>query len=285
MSDIEVPLEIGTHGIRNAFGPRNAFVIRVQQRLDAFREDDEKMVPTLGTSKHRKALRLRFFLGILGSLIMLATASGLVVFFGVGKWLVKEDPLQKATAIAVLSGNIPTRALEAAALYHEGFAKEIWLTHPEVHAQALKELGISYPSEDTFDARVLRRAGVPAKAIHVLDKPIVNTVEELDVISSALKDKGGKRVILVTNKAHTRRVHILWTKYYASRGDAIAHGIRDDDFVPNHWWTDPGSMTQVNHEILGIINAWAGLPVQRAPHPAPEVVADRSSTPERTRAD
>ena len=72
--------------------------------------------------------------------------TGLVILCGVGKWLVREDPLQPATAIVVLSGNIPTRALEAAALYHEGYAKEIWLTHPDVHADALKELGITYPS-------------------------------------------------------------------------------------------------------------------------------------------
>ena len=38
---------------------------------------------------------------------------------------------------------------------------------------------------------------------------MVNTTEELDVISAALRAAGGPRVIVVTNKAHTRRVYIL----------------------------------------------------------------------------
>jgi uncharacterized SAM-binding protein YcdF (DUF218 family) len=248
-------------------------------------ENDGEMDSTNGTSKKSKTLRLRLFLGILGSLILLAVTSGLVAVLDVGKWLVREDPLQQATAIAVLSGSMPTRALEAATLYREGYAKEIWLTHPDVHANALKELGISYPSEDDFNTRVLRRAGVPAKAIHVLDTPIVNTAEELDVISSALKSKGGERVIIVTNKAHTRRVHILWTKYFGSRGQALTHGLPDDNYIADQWWRDPGSMTQVTHEVLGIMNAWAGLPVQRVPHPAPEVVADGSVAPQHPSAD
>lgn len=231
------------------------------------------------------ARRFRVFLGIFGALILLASTTGLVILFGVGKWLVREDPLKPATAIAVLSGNIPTRALEAAALYHEGYAKEIWLTHPDVHADALKELGITYPSEDAFNIRVLRRAGVPAKAIRVLDTPIANTEEELDVISTTLKNRGGQNVIIVTNKAHTRRVHILWARYLGTRGEAIAHGLPDDDFVANRWWRDPGSMTQVSHEVLGIVNAWAGLPVRREARPTPEVVADGSNAPEHSAAD
>jgi len=221
---------------------------------------------------------VRFVLVTLAALLLLVTAVGLLVFCDVGKWLVRQDPLQQSTAIAVLSGGIPTRALEAAALYHEGFAKEIWLTHPDVHADALKPLGITIPSEDDFNTRVLRRAGVPLKAIHVLDTPIINTEEELGVISSALQASGGKRVIIVTNSSHTRRVHILWSKYYGSRGTAIVHAIPDDDYVANRWWRDPGSMGQVSHEVLGIINAWAGLPVRRVPQPAPEVVAEGSTT-------
>jgi hypothetical protein len=77
--------------------------------------------------------------------------------------------------------------LEAAWLYRDGYAKEIWLTHPGVPADSLKELGIQYPSEDDLNVRVLRREGVPTKAIHVLDTSIVNTADELDVLSTALQ--------------------------------------------------------------------------------------------------
>ena len=59
----------------------------------------------------------------------------------VGRWLVVEDPLEKAQAIAVLSGGLPERALAAAQIYHAGFASQVWLTFSNVTDSALAPLG------------------------------------------------------------------------------------------------------------------------------------------------
>ncbi len=75
------------------------------------------MDSTNGISNSSTAQRVRVLFGILGALILFVLISSVTVLFGVGKWLVREDPLQQATAIVVLSGNLPTRALEAAVLY------------------------------------------------------------------------------------------------------------------------------------------------------------------------
>ena len=208
---------------------------------------------------------LRIF-AVLGALTLLALSAGLFFILGVGHWLVKEDSLQKANAIAVLSGNFPARALEAASLYRGGYATEIWLTHPGPPSGALTQMGIHYPGEADFNYQVLRRQGVPAKAIHVLDSPVINTSDELDVISSALQQKSGGSVIVVTNKAHTRRVHELWNRFDSARGKAIVHGISSDDFRPSAWWNSTEDTHQVIHEILGMINVWAGLPIQSSLH-------------------
>jgi uncharacterized SAM-binding protein YcdF (DUF218 family) len=234
---------------------------------------------------------LRIF-AVLGALALLALSAGLVLILGVGHWLVKEDSLQKANAIAVLSGNFPARALEAASLYRAGYASEIWLTHPGLPSGALTQMGIHYPCESDFNYQVLRRQGVPAKAIHVLDSPVINTSDELDVISSALQQKKNASVIVVTNKAHTRRVHELWNRFDSSRGKIIVHGLANDSFDPSAWWTSTEDTHQVIHEILGMLNVWAGLPMQSTLHPretiarnalqhSPElvpVVAQESST-------
>lgn len=66
---------------------------------------------------------------ILLAACLVAVVLALVVFFGVGRWLVVEDPLVKARAIAVLSGSMPLRAIEAAQLYRQGYASQVWLTH------------------------------------------------------------------------------------------------------------------------------------------------------------
>jgi len=89
---------------------------------------------------------VRVLLWLLLAGAVVTTTSASVVVFGLGHWLVKEDNLKPATAIAVLSGYIPSRALEAAWLYRDGSAKEIWLTHPGVPVDSLKQLGIQYPS-------------------------------------------------------------------------------------------------------------------------------------------
>ncbi|HEY1468672.1 MAG TPA: YdcF family protein [Candidatus Acidoferrum sp.] len=201
-------------------------------------------------------------LAILGALAVLTVVTGFFFFLGVGHWLVKEDPLQKADAIAVLSGNFPIRAMEAAKLYHLGYAKEIWLTHPGTHSDPLKEFGVRYPSEDDCNYKVLRKEGIPAKAIHILDASVANTADELDVISAALVDTGSQSVIVVTDKPHTRRVHTLWKEFDADRGIAIVRGVTGDSFNPSRWWKTAGGATQVLHEVLGMINASAGLPVQ-----------------------
>ena len=221
---------------------------------------------------------LRIF-AVLGALALFTLSVGLALMLGVGHWLIKEDSLQKANAIAVLSGNFPARALEAASLYRKGYAGEIWLTRPGTQSEELAELGIHYPSEADFNYQVLRRQGVPAKAIHVLDSPIINTQDELEVIGSALRQKNAAAVIVVTNKAHTRRVHELWNKLDSSSGKIIVHAISKDDFQPSAWWTRTGDTHQVIHEIFGMINLWAGLPMQSALH-SREAVAENE--PQRT---
>src|SRR5467141_968558 len=135
-----------------------------------------------------------------------------VIFFGVGRWLVVEDPLVKARAIVVLSGAMPLRAIEAGKLYRERYAPEIWLTHSTEPGATLKEMGIPFAGEDYYDTRILIREGVPAEAIHVLEPPILNTADEIKVAAAALARANGEGVIIVTTKAHTRRVGLLWRR-------------------------------------------------------------------------
>jgi len=188
----------------------------------------------------------------------------LMIFFGVGRWLVAEDPLGKASAILVLSGAMPMRAVEAAKLYREGYAPEVWLTHSTEPAETLEEMGIRFAGEDHYNALVLIHEGVPAKAIQILEPPIVNTADEIKVAASALARAKGDAVILVTTKVHTRRVGLLWRRLASGQGRAIVRGASADPFDPRHWWRSTTDALDVVREVLGVLNAWAGLPL----HPA-----------------
>jgi len=189
---------------------------------------------------------------------------GMVMFFGVGRWLVIEDPLGKARAIVVLSGAMPLRAMEAAKLYREGYAPEIWLTHSAEPAATLGEMGIPFAGEDYYSARVLIHEGVPASAIRVLEPPVVNTADEIDAIATALAKEKDRTAILVTTKAHTRRVRMLWQRLGSERGTGIVRAAAEDPFDPRYWWRTTSDALDVVREVLGLTNAWAGLPL----HPA-----------------
>src|SRR5580765_4988875 len=176
-----------------------------------------------------------------GRVLALAAAGcglilGMVLFFGVGRWLVVEDPLVKARAIVVLSGAMPIRAIEAAKLYREGYAPEIWLTHSAEPAATLGEMGIPFAGEDDYNARVLVHEGVPAGTIRVIEPPIVNTADEINALAGALGNEKDGSVIIVTSKVHTRRARLLWQRLASGRGRAIVRAASGDPCDPRHWW-------------------------------------------------
>ena len=188
----------------------------------------------------------------------------LVIFFGAGRWLVVEDPLVKARTILVLSGSLPLRAIEAAKLYREGYAPEIWLTHSAEPGETLERMGIPFSGEDAYNKLVLIHEGVPPEVIHVLEPSIVNTEDEIKVAAAALARVDGTDVIIVTTKAHTRRTRLLWRKLRSGHRRAIVRAAAGDPFDPQHWWRNTSDALEVVREILGLLNAWAGLPL----HPA-----------------
>lgn len=215
--------------------------------------------PFSAFSPRSRALRIFLAAGLSGLLLAIAC------FFFLGRWLVREDPLASARAIAVLSGRLPIRAMEAAKLYREGYAREIWLTRAAEPGRTLAAMGIPFAGEDFYEQRVLIHEGVPPGAIRVLDPPIVNTADEMRVIAAALARENERTVIIVTTKAHTRRVRLLWQRVAPGPGRAIVRAASDDPFDPRRWWRNTGDALDVVREVLGMLNAWAGQPLRPPP--------------------
>jgi uncharacterized SAM-binding protein YcdF (DUF218 family) len=204
--------------------------------------------------------RWRILAVVAGSIVVITL--GIVLL--VGRWLVVEDPLEKAQVIVVLSGRMPVRALEAAKLYRAGYAREVWLTrNPELET-VLAPMGIHYVGEDFYSYRVLMHEGVPLEAIRVLPEPIVNTADEMNAVAKELSMQDAHTVIFVTTKAHTRRVRSLWKKIGAKQGRAIVRAASGDPFQPGHWWRTSGDALDVVREVLGLLNSWGGLPLHGA---------------------
>src|ERR1700735_2565554 len=94
-----------------------------------------------------------------GGILLLVLIAAAIFFFGVGRWLVVEDPLIHADVIVILSGRLPERAVEAAGVYKAGYADQIWISPPVSPCDSLKPMNISFLGEDFYNEKVLIATG------------------------------------------------------------------------------------------------------------------------------
>jgi uncharacterized SAM-binding protein YcdF (DUF218 family) len=202
--------------------------------------------------------------------LVLGTLLGLVAVLlpwgasGVGQWLMVADPLEPAKAIVVLSGRVPFRAMEAASIYQEGLAPEVWLTKEVRTAEelALDRLEVPVVRGDAYNRAVLERLGVKPEAIRLLGDGVRNTVDEVRLIASELGRNGGDRVIIVTSKAHSRRVRATWAAIVGVSPRVIVRYAREEPYGARGWWRNTRDALDVSREVFGLMNVWAGFPVQ-----------------------
>jgi uncharacterized SAM-binding protein YcdF (DUF218 family) len=201
------------------------------------------------------------------SLIVLVAlcAAAPLAFRGAGRWLIREDPLRPADVIVVLSGSMPWRAEEAARLFRLGDAHEIWVSQPDAPKAELAAMGVQYLGEEYFNREVLIHSGVPEANVRVLPEPIVDTQQEVTEIARTMRREGKTSAIIVTSPQHTRRVRVLWHKLVGRNLTAVVRAAFQDPFDKDHWWRNTRDTYSVVRELMGLINAWVGLPV----HPQP----------------
>ncbi len=197
-------------------------------------------------------------------MLVVLLGGAIVAFRGLGRWLIREDPLAHADVLVVLSGSMPSRAEEAATLFQMGYAPEVWVSRPPSPASELAKLGISYAGEEIYNRDILIREGVPANRIHIFPDAIVDTEQEVREVARKLREEHKTTAIIVTSPQHTRRVRTLWGKLAGANVALIVRGVPGDPFNANHWWRNTRDAFAVAREALGLVNAWIGLPVR--PH-------------------
>jgi len=192
-------------------------------------------------------------------LLIAAGASGVA---GIGRFLAREQPLEKADAIFVFAGTLAERPLEAGDLFREGYAPRIVVTRA-TRDQAtfqLEKRGVRIPTEDDLSREVLLQLGVPAAALIMPSFVHDNTGEEARTLRElALKCKW-RRVILVSSKYHLRRVRLATRR--ALRGtdvEVLVRGSRYDMSLPDRWWTRRRDIRWVAAEVPKLVAYALGL--------------------------
>lgn len=146
-----------------------------------------------------------------------------------GRWLIVEDPLERADVIVVLSGSTEAeRVRQGAALFHAGYAPRLLLSGGGVTG------GIPTPELQKQQAV---QAGVPASVL-LFESRSTSTAEQARYLRAQLERLGVGRAIIVTSMYHTRRTRYLFRKFF--RGSPVqtsVYPVQHDTFDPMDWWT------------------------------------------------
>jgi len=156
-------------------------------------------------------------------------------------YLIVSDPLEKADVIAVLSGAATTRCPKAAELFLNGWAERIVMTksYYPAAAEALQRYGLHELEFHEQCLAILQFLHVPTSAVEVLDGYNQSTADEADKMQRYLRERGLKRLLLVTSNFHTRRSRLLFRRRLRGTGIAVAMQAAGPDFLfdPHAWWT------------------------------------------------
>jgi uncharacterized SAM-binding protein YcdF (DUF218 family) len=168
--------------------------------------------------------------------------------------LIKEDTLQQADALFVLSGAGYERGNEAAKIFEKGFIPKIVCTGANLQIE-FKVFGI-----DTLESEVtianLKRLQVPDSAIVKIPKG-TSTREEAEVILNYCLENHLKKVMVLSSKLHTRRVNKVFRKKFKAAGIAlIVRGAPPLSFDENRWWQSEDGMIAVNNEWMKTFYYW-----------------------------
>jgi uncharacterized SAM-binding protein YcdF (DUF218 family) len=179
-----------------------------------------------------------------------------------GRLLVAEDPLRKADAIVVLSGAPVERWLEAADLYHEGFAPRLVLSpgRTDYAARLARDRGIHLMTEAEIVRDALGQLRVPQDAVIVMPGSMDNTADEAHASRVLAEQNGWTRLIVVTSKYHSRRTRFAFRREFRdTRMAIIVRPSRYDEANPARWWRSRNDIRSVVYESEKLLLYRLGL--------------------------
>lgn len=191
--------------------------------------------------------------------IVIAIAAALL---GLGRMVTREDPLEKADAVYVLGGSWVQRWLEASDLYREGYAPLIVISRGTVEEgeRELQRRHVPFPSPGELGRDVMvNHLAIPASAVELMTTDVDNTAQEAAAIRDIVAARHWRRIIVITDRASTRRAGFAMRRVLGSGVDVIMRGPRLDDFAPSAWWKTRASFRTVFYEAPKLLAYWMGL--------------------------
>ncbi len=200
----------------------------------------------------RRKLAILFFVVVLTGVLLFLFRAPLLR--SCATFLIREDSLQQADAIFVLSGGGYDRGNLAARLYDDGWAPKIVCTG----GNELPELCVF--DIDTLESDMTRvnllQHGVPDSVI-VMIRQGTSTKQEATIIFEYCKRNNLKRIIIVSSKLHTYRVQDAFRKKLNENGtELIVRGAPSSRFNELEWWRTENGLIAVNNEWIKTFYYW-----------------------------
>ena len=169
--------------------------------------------------------------------------------------VVVDDPRERADAIVVVAGSTPSREETAAGLFRAGWAPRVLVSRQFVpgRVQRLIDMGIRRLDFQGESVAALEKYGVPRDAIVPLDQPVEITETELRAVAAAARDRGWRRLILVTSSLHARRVQLIWRRESGGTIEGRLAVVPDECPAGDTWWRRRRCSEAVLHEYLGLL--------------------------------
>ncbi len=164
-------------------------------------------------------------------------AAGVVLYLArtpllaqMGSLLIVSDPLEKADAAVVLSGDESyegNRLRVAIQLYRQGWVRKLVLSG------ARRGYGVY---ETDFSVPLAISLGVSRWDILPIANSARSTQQEAELIAPLLERRGVRSFYIVTTNFHTRRGKQLFIRASGGRMRVLAYPAADQFFNADRWW-------------------------------------------------
>lgn len=167
---------------------------------------------------------------------------------GVANAWITNDQASHCDAIVVLGGGIQTRPFEAARLYRDGYAPQVLVASPE--RKPTDKLGIT-AGDTEITRQILLQQGVPGQSIVPFGNEVSSTFEEALALRDWVGKTGAKKIIIVSDPFHTRRVRWLFRKELGSTGAQILTVVAPPlKYDTSNWWRTEQGLIEFQNELI-----------------------------------
>lgn len=189
-----------------------------------------------------------FVLGMIsGPILTAAVIVGTIHWWlpALGRGLVMPPCEGQADAIVVLGGGGPERAVHGIQLYRQGVAPKLWFTGD----RPVPEMTGFTDGQLARDMAIC--AGISANDIGFLNTS--STWEDGQQIAIHVKQKGLRRIVIVTNWYHSRRALAVIRKYLAGQAVQVYYSPPPTSTCcPDKWWVRDEPLVMVINEWIKI---------------------------------